>query len=118
MPFETYRTRVKSIATSWLLSWSATTVIRTHSPSCSTGGTFVPHRLAVQGYAREDRLTQPSVAYPHPSFVFAPFLQTAAEGSNLYGRENIHYPVMETYAEGGILEVKVVASTYHWVRWL
>lgn len=41
--------------------------------------------------------------------------QTAAEGSNLYGMENSHYPVLETYAEGGILEVKIVVSTYHWV---
>ena len=42
--------------------------------------------------------------------------QTAAEGSNLYGLENSNYPVLETYAEGGILEVKIVVSTYHWVR--
>ncbi|CAM9767269.1 unnamed protein product, partial [Ectocarpus sp. 8 AP-2014] len=40
--------------------------------------------------------------------------QTAAEGSNKYGQENSNYPVLETYAEGGILEVKIVVSTYHW----
>ncbi|CAM9493185.1 unnamed protein product [Ectocarpus fasciculatus] len=40
--------------------------------------------------------------------------QTAAEGSNKYGLENSNYPVLETYAEGGILEVKIVVSTYHW----
>eukprot|EP00752_Nemacystus_decipiens_P007761 g6935.t1 len=40
--------------------------------------------------------------------------QTAAEGSNLYGLENSNYPVLETYAEGGILEVRIVVSTYHW----
>lgn len=55
---------------------------------------------------------------PTPSIVLTLFLQTAAETSNKYGRENSHYPVMETYAEGGILEVKVVVSTYHWVRWV
>ena len=42
-------------------------------------------------------------------------LKTAAEGSNLYGQENSMYPVLETYPEGGILEAKFVASTYHWV---
>lgn len=41
--------------------------------------------------------------------------QTAAEGSNLYGLENSNYPVLETYAEGGTLEVRIVVSTYHWV---
>ncbi|CBN75518.1 EsV-1-166 [Ectocarpus siliculosus] len=40
--------------------------------------------------------------------------QTAAEGSNRYGQENSNYPVLETYAEGGILEVKIVVATYHW----
>ncbi|CAN0283632.1 unnamed protein product, partial [Ectocarpus fasciculatus] len=40
--------------------------------------------------------------------------QTKAEGSNLYGLENSNYPVLETYAEGGDLEVKIVVSTYHW----
>lgn len=49
--------------------------------------------------------------------VFFSLPQTAAEGSNLYGQENSVYPVLETYAEGGILEAKFVASTYHWVRW-
>ncbi|CAM9261565.1 unnamed protein product [Ectocarpus sp. 8 AP-2014] len=40
--------------------------------------------------------------------------QTAAEDSNIYGLENSNYPVLETYAEGAILEVKIVVSTYHW----
>ncbi|CBJ30292.1 EsV-1-166 [Ectocarpus siliculosus] len=40
--------------------------------------------------------------------------ETAAEGSNRYGQENSNYPVLETYAEGGILEVKIVVATYHW----
>ncbi|CAM9914105.1 unnamed protein product [Pylaiella littoralis] len=40
--------------------------------------------------------------------------QTAAEGDNLYGLDNSNYPVLETVAEGGILEVKLVVSTYHW----
>ncbi|CBN77502.1 EsV-1-166 [Ectocarpus siliculosus] len=40
--------------------------------------------------------------------------QTAAEDSNKYGLENSNYPVLETYAEGGILEFKMVVSTYHW----
>eukprot|EP00752_Nemacystus_decipiens_P016303 g14579.t1 len=39
---------------------------------------------------------------------------TAAEGSNMYGQENSNYPVLETYSEGGILEVKTIASTNHW----
>lgn len=46
--------------------------------------------------------------YPKP--------QTADDGSNRYGQENSVYPVLETYAEGGIIEAKFVASTYHWVR--
>ncbi|CAM9543829.1 unnamed protein product [Ectocarpus sp. 8 AP-2014] len=40
--------------------------------------------------------------------------QTAAEGDNKYGRENYNYPVLGTYAEGGVLEVKILVSTYHW----
>ncbi|CAN0301307.1 unnamed protein product, partial [Ectocarpus sp. 12 AP-2014] len=40
--------------------------------------------------------------------------QTAAEDSNKYGQENSNYPVLETYTEGGILEFKMVVSTYHW----
>ncbi|CAM9914038.1 unnamed protein product [Pylaiella littoralis] len=40
--------------------------------------------------------------------------QTAAEGDNRYGLDNSNYPVLETVAEGGILEVKIVVSTYHW----
>ncbi|CAB1116720.1 unnamed protein product [Ectocarpus sp. CCAP 1310/34] len=41
-------------------------------------------------------------------------LQTAAEGSNKYGQEDSNYPVLETFAERGILEVKIIVSTYHW----
>lgn len=41
--------------------------------------------------------------------------QTKSEGSNLFGKENSLYPVLQTYEEGGIMEVKVVFSTYHWV---
>ncbi|CAN0034653.1 unnamed protein product, partial [Ectocarpus fasciculatus] len=40
--------------------------------------------------------------------------QTKAEGINLYGQENSKYPVLETYSEGGIIEIKIVVSTYHW----
>ena len=43
--------------------------------------------------------------------------QTAAEGSNLYGQENVNYPVLETYEEGSVMEVKVVVSTNHWVSY-
>ena len=43
--------------------------------------------------------------------------QTAQEGSNLFGQENANYPILETYAEGSVMEVKVVVSTYHWVSW-
>ncbi|CAM9449279.1 unnamed protein product, partial [Ascophyllum nodosum] len=39
--------------------------------------------------------------------------QTAAEGSNRYGNANSMYPVLETYTEGSVLEVKVVVSTTH-----
>lgn len=49
----------------------------------------------------------------HAAFVFC--LQTAAEGSNLYGMDNSNYPVLETYDEGGVFEVKIVLSTWHWV---
>lgn len=41
--------------------------------------------------------------------------QTAVEGSNLFGQGNTNYPILETYAEGSVMEVKVVVSTYHWV---
>lgn len=37
------------------------------------------------------------------------------EASNRYGQGNVEYPVLATYAEGGIIEVKIVFSTYHWV---
>eukprot|EP00904_Undaria_pinnatifida_P011980 jgi/Undpi1/7912/HiC_scaffold_24.g10384.m1 len=40
--------------------------------------------------------------------------QTAQEGSNLFGQNNANYPILETYAEGSVMEVKVVVSTYHW----
>ncbi|CAN0419755.1 unnamed protein product, partial [Scytosiphon promiscuus] len=40
--------------------------------------------------------------------------QTAQEGSNLFGQANANYPILETYAEGSVMEVKVVVSTYHW----
>lgn len=55
---------------------------------------------------------------PHPPTLLRVFRlpQTKAEGSNLYGQENSIYPVLETYAEGGILEVKITVSTYHDVR--
>lgn len=43
-------------------------------------------------------------------------MQTAAEGSNMYGMENSNYPVLETLSKGDVLEVKIVVSTYHWVR--
>ncbi|CAB1098501.1 unnamed protein product [Ectocarpus sp. CCAP 1310/34] len=42
--------------------------------------------------------------------------QTKAEGTNLYGQENSKYPVHGKYSEGGIIEIKIVVSTYHWVR--
>lgn len=41
--------------------------------------------------------------------------QTAEEGSNLFGQDNSNYPILETYAEGSVMEVKVVVSTNHWV---
>ncbi|CAN0393687.1 unnamed protein product, partial [Ascophyllum nodosum] len=39
--------------------------------------------------------------------------QTAAEGSNRYGNANSKYPVLETFTEGSVLEVKIVVSTTH-----
>ena len=42
-------------------------------------------------------------------------VQTAAEDSNRYGNANSMYPVLETYTEGSVLEVKVVVSTTHHV---
>ena len=41
--------------------------------------------------------------------------KTAEEGSNLFGQDNSNYPILETYAEGSVMEVKVVVSTNHWV---
>ncbi|CAM9476506.1 unnamed protein product [Scytosiphon promiscuus] len=40
--------------------------------------------------------------------------QTSAEGTNVFGRENSIYPVLETYQEGSIIEMKVAVDTYHW----
>lgn len=50
----------------------------------------------------------------HPVLIL-PSPQTAAEGDNRYGQKNSVYPVLETYDEGSILEVKIVASTWHFV---
>lgn len=54
--------------------------------------------------------TTDTLPYPQP---FCDIEQTAAEGSNLYGRKNIEYPVLETYEEGSVIEMKIVFSTYH-----
>ena len=54
----------------------------------------------------------PSTQYVHASVGAN---QTAQEGSNLFGQDNVNYPILETYAEGAVIEVKVVVSTYHWV---
>lgn len=43
-------------------------------------------------------------------------MQTKSEGSNMYGKGNNNYSVLETYFEGSVMEMKVVMSTYHWVR--
>lgn len=51
---------------------------------------------------------------PHYPFVGDPE-QTSAEGTNVFGQENSVYPVLETYQEGSVIEMKVVVSTYHWV---
>ncbi|CAN0016431.1 unnamed protein product, partial [Sphacelaria rigidula] len=40
--------------------------------------------------------------------------QTQPEGTNRYGQDNSVYPVLETLAEGSVVEMKVVMSTYHW----
>lgn len=42
--------------------------------------------------------------------------QTQPEGENRYAQDNSMYPVLETLAEGSVVEMKVVMSTYHWVR--
>lgn len=42
--------------------------------------------------------------------------QTAADGTNVFGQKNSIYPVLETYQEGSVMDMKVVISTYHWVR--
>jgi len=42
-------------------------------------------------------------------------IQTSSEDSNRYGRANTNYPVIDTYTEGSILEVKIVVSTSHMV---
>lgn len=41
--------------------------------------------------------------------------QTAAEGTNTFGQANSVYPVLGTYEEGGVIEMKMIISTYHWV---
>ena len=41
--------------------------------------------------------------------------QTQPEGDNKYAQDNSVYPVLETLAEGSVVEMKVVMSTYHWV---
>ena len=55
---------------------------------------------------------------PKPSACILPtfYVQTAAEGSNRYGNANSKYPVLETFMEGSVLEVKIVVSTTHHVR--
>ncbi|CAM9659076.1 unnamed protein product, partial [Sphacelaria rigidula] len=40
--------------------------------------------------------------------------QTQPEGDNKYAQDNSVYPVLETLAEGSVVEMKVVMSTYHW----
>ncbi|CAM9321699.1 unnamed protein product [Pylaiella littoralis] len=40
--------------------------------------------------------------------------QTKAEGINLYGLENSKYATLQTFVEGGIMEAKIIFSTYHW----
>ncbi|CAM9175695.1 unnamed protein product [Sphacelaria rigidula] len=40
--------------------------------------------------------------------------QNADEVSNTYSRENKHYPVLDSYEEGTIIEMKVAMSVYHW----
>eukprot|EP00904_Undaria_pinnatifida_P014036 jgi/Undpi1/9763/HiC_scaffold_27.g12219.m1 len=40
--------------------------------------------------------------------------QTAAEGTNTFGKATSTYPVLGTFEEGSIIEMKVVVSTYHW----
>ena len=54
-----------------------------------------------------------------PTRAQSPFnlVQTSSEGSNRYGRANTNYPVLETYTEGSILEVKIVVSTTHMVSY-
>lgn len=42
--------------------------------------------------------------------------QTQDEGSNKYSRANGIYPVLDSYKEGQVIEMKVAMSVYHWVR--
>ena len=42
-------------------------------------------------------------------------MQTQPEGTNKYAEDNSVYPVLETFQEGSVVEMKVVMSTYHWV---
>lgn len=41
-----------------------------------------------------------------------PAEEMAAEGTDLYGKENSVYPVLDAFSEGGVIEMKVVMSTY------
>lgn len=43
--------------------------------------------------------------------------QTSSEDSNRNGRANTNYPVIDTYTEGSIIEVKIVVSTSHVVSY-
>ncbi|CAM9643894.1 unnamed protein product [Ectocarpus sp. 13 AM-2016] len=76
-----------------------------------SGGKPWPHykgaRAANGNYLESDEVAQRHGICGDPE-------QTAAEGDNKYGRENYNYPVLGTYAEGGVLEVKILVSTYHW----
>ena len=64
-------------------------------------------------FGRSPNEQSPSLSTICPCFCCAN--QTAQEGSNLFGQDNVNYPILKTYAEGSVMEVKVVVSTYHWV---
>ncbi|CAM9433359.1 unnamed protein product [Choristocarpus tenellus] len=40
--------------------------------------------------------------------------QGAPEGDNRYGIANSNFQVVENYAEGSVIEIKTMTSTYHW----
>lgn len=67
---------------------------------------FLPYRRA--------SAAPPPPIPPPPAFTHGR-PQTAAEGTNTYGRANSVYPVLSTYEEGGVIEMKMIISTYHWV---